>query len=408
MNGAVEATDDGTPDGRGLGVAAHYGNPLAEQRELACGRAVVDLSHARVECLGSGAGLANSSGTAGSPGFADGTGAARNPSPVSSSGIAAEQNARRWKDTRRGRGVRRWKDVLEIDSTGRIRYGWVRAEAPGCAFKVSFANFVGEEVPSSDQNYFLVGASAALAKKLETIAARGPGGEPLVWIDSWPATSYQERTGESWQAAYALVTDREALAHCPRAEQPKSAEPESAVVGLAALASVGSEYGEPELAASKPAGAERAGLKLAGLSAWRAQMIAACRPDPCLAAAVGAYPDELGFPILDPEYRGGAEIRTTTERQKRSLWLLYLEGPDLADLPAPNCPIFVEAPGATQPSTTQPGATQPSPAAGQIVASARDWQDGPLSVALLNSGVVRPESALRVGDFRAFAQPIEF
>lgn len=39
-DGAVEATS--SPD---AGVAAHYGNPLAEQRALAAGEAIVDLSH---------------------------------------------------------------------------------------------------------------------------------------------------------------------------------------------------------------------------------------------------------------------------------------------------------------------------------------------------------------------------
>ena len=37
-------------DGAGMdaGVAAHYGNPFAEQRALAAGEAVVDLSHRAV------------------------------------------------------------------------------------------------------------------------------------------------------------------------------------------------------------------------------------------------------------------------------------------------------------------------------------------------------------------------
>src|SRR5690606_7049223 len=39
-DGAVE--NSGGPD---AGVAAHYGNPLAEQRALAAGEAIVDLSH---------------------------------------------------------------------------------------------------------------------------------------------------------------------------------------------------------------------------------------------------------------------------------------------------------------------------------------------------------------------------
>ena len=44
--GAVDAGDAG--DATNAGVAAHYGNPLSEQRELAAGTAIVDLSHRAV------------------------------------------------------------------------------------------------------------------------------------------------------------------------------------------------------------------------------------------------------------------------------------------------------------------------------------------------------------------------
>ncbi|MBC7592991.1 MAG: hypothetical protein H7288_03470, partial [Kineosporiaceae bacterium] len=44
--GAVDAGDAG--DATNVGVAAHYGNPLSEQRDLAAGSAVVDLSHRAV------------------------------------------------------------------------------------------------------------------------------------------------------------------------------------------------------------------------------------------------------------------------------------------------------------------------------------------------------------------------
>ena len=44
--GAVDAGDAG--DATNVGVAANYGNPLSEQRELAAGMAIVDLSHRAV------------------------------------------------------------------------------------------------------------------------------------------------------------------------------------------------------------------------------------------------------------------------------------------------------------------------------------------------------------------------
>ena len=172
-----ELTRKGAVDGTGAdaGVAAHYGNPLAEQRALAAGDAVVDLSHRAVLSI---------------------SGADRLTwiNSLTSQSVT---------DLKPGRS----SETLLLDATGRLEYAvrllddgvdlWLlleREEAPGLLAWLSTMVFMLRvEVRDRTNELATIGAFGS-----PQILVASSNGVPLVWNDPWSAV-----TPGGWQYAAA-------------------------------------------------------------------------------------------------------------------------------------------------------------------------------------------------------------
>lgn len=154
--GAVEATD------RDAGVAAHYGNPLAEQRALAAGDAIVDLSHRAVLTI---------------------TGTDRltwidSLTSQSVAGLAPGESS----------------ETLLLDPTGRLEYAvrliddgvtlWLlveRDEAPGLFAWLGKMRFMLRvELADRTEDFATIGTLGS-----PELPVASPNGVPLVWHDPW-------------------------------------------------------------------------------------------------------------------------------------------------------------------------------------------------------------------------------
>ncbi|HAM25282.1 MAG TPA: folate-binding protein YgfZ [Microbacteriaceae bacterium] len=160
LPGAIDGT------GRDAGVPAHYGNPMGEQRALADGDAVVDLSHRAVLSI---------------------TGADRLS----------------WIDSLTSQSVARLapgesSETLLLDPTGRLEYAvrllddgvalWLlleRDEAPGLLAWLDRMRFMLRvELADRTADFATIGSLGA-----PTIDAASPNGVPLVWHDPWTAVT---------------------------------------------------------------------------------------------------------------------------------------------------------------------------------------------------------------------------
>ena len=203
----------GAVDGSGAdaGVAAHYGNPLAEQRALAAGEAVVDLSHRAVLSI---------------------SGADRLTwiNSLTSQSVS---------DLKPGQS----SETLLLDQTGRVEYAvrllddgtdlWLlleREEAPGLLAWLSKMVFMLRvEVRDRTAEFATIGTLGS-----PQILVASPNAVPLVWNDPWSAVS-----SGGWQ--YATVehhpaegwTYREIL--IPRASLPELEIPFAGFLALEAL-----------------------------------------------------------------------------------------------------------------------------------------------------------------------------
>lgn len=156
LQGAVEAT------GSDAGVAAHYGNPSAEQRALASGAAIVDLSHHGIITV---------------------TG----PDRLS------------WLDSVTSQRLNRVlaggsAETLLLGNTGRIEHiirvlddgvsAWLLVEAaqtsPLCEWLNSMRFMLRVEVADRSADYATLGTLGT-----PPIEAASPNGVPLVWRDPW-------------------------------------------------------------------------------------------------------------------------------------------------------------------------------------------------------------------------------
>jgi folate-binding protein YgfZ len=155
---------DGAVDGAGrdAGVPAHYGNPMGEQRALAAGDAIVDLSHRAVLSIGG-------------------------PDRLT------------WIDSLTSQSVARLapgesSETLLLDPTGRLEYAvrllddgvvlWLlleRDEAPGLLAWLDRMRFLLRvELADRTGDFATIGTLGSPA-----IAAASPDGVPLVWHDPW-------------------------------------------------------------------------------------------------------------------------------------------------------------------------------------------------------------------------------
>ena len=283
--GAVDAGD-----ATNVGVAAHYGNPLSEQRDLAAGSAVVDLSHRAVITI---------------------TGPDR----------------LRWIDSLTSQSVAQLApgestETLLLDITGRIEYAvrlvddgtdlWLlleREEASGLLRWLGSMQFM-MRVTLADRSVEFA-TLGTLGQPALPVAA--PHGVPLLWRDPWLGVSnggYQyavatRHPSASWTYSELLV---------PRAE----------LAGIATSA-----------------------IPVAGLLALEALRIAAWRPRFATEVDDKTIPHELDWlrtavHLNKGCYRGQETVAKVHNlgHPPRRLVMLYLDGPDTR-LPARGDDVMV-------------------------------------------------------------------
>lgn len=267
--GAVEATD------RDAGVAAHYGNPLGEQRVLAAGEAIVDLS---------------------------------NRSVISISG----QDRLTWIDSLTTQSVAgltpgQSSETLLLDPTGRLEYVvrliddgvelWLlveRDEAAGLFAWLSTMRFMLRvELADRTEEFATIGTLGTLE-----LPAAEPNGVALIWHDPWVAV-----TAGGYQ--YATVAEH------PSAEWTYS----EVLVPRAAVATID--------------------LPLAGFLALEALRIAAWRPRLATEADERSIPHELDWMrsavhLSKGCYRGQETVAKVHNlgHPPRRLVMLHLDGSD--------------------------------------------------------------------------------
>ncbi len=203
--GAVEAS------GADAGVAAHYGNPIAEQRALAAGEAIVDLSNRGVLAV---------------------TGADRLS----------------WLDSVTSQALSRLEpgepaEALLLDPTGRIEHvlrvlddgttTWLLVEAaetaPLLAWLDSMRFMMRVEVADRTAEYATVGSFADAG-----LPVAAPHGIPLAWVDPWSSVTaggHQYADGDGH--AYGEWTWRETLVD--RSALEGLAHPAAGTLALEAL-----------------------------------------------------------------------------------------------------------------------------------------------------------------------------
>ena len=273
--GAVEATD------RDAGVAAHYGNPLAEQRALAAGTAIVDLSHRSVLAISG-------------------------PDRLS------------WIDSLTSQSVAgltpgESSETLLLDPTGRLEYAvrllddgvvlWLlveRDEASGLFDWLAKMRFMLRvELADRTEEFATIGTLGS-----PTLPVAAPNGVPLVWHDPWVAVVPGGHQ-------YAVIT------HHPSAGWTYS----EVLIPRADLADID--------------------LPLAGIIALEALRIAAWRPRFATEADEKTIPHELDWlrsavHLSKGCYRGQETVAKVHNlgHPPRRLVMLHLDGSD-AVLPSP-------------------------------------------------------------------------
>ncbi len=214
LPGAVDGT------GQDAGVPAHYGNPVGEQRALAAGEAIVDLSHRAV---------------------------------LSISG----EDRLSWIDSITSQSVKALapgesSETLLLDPTGRIEYAvrllddgtelWLlleRDEAAGLLAFLQKMRFMLRVEPRDRTEEFATIGTLGGAPALPVVA---PNGLPLVWHDPWRAVvtggwqyaAVADHPGEGWTYSELLV--------------PRGTLPAVPVAGLLALEALRIEAWRPRFA----------------------------------------------------------------------------------------------------------------------------------------------------------------
>lgn len=319
LPGAVEAI------GRDAGVAAHYGSPLAEQRALARGRAVVDLSNRAVLRV---------------------TG----PDRLTWLNSLTSQRLDRLEPGESS-------ETLLLAATGRLEYAirvvddgtstWLlveRDEAVGLAVWLESMRFLLRvEVRDETDRFATIGS---LASEEGALPVASPNGVPLLWRDPWHAiatgghqyATAPEHPGAGWSWREALVP-RERLG---------------------------------ELAGQVREGRREA----AGLLALEALRIAAWRPRASTEADERAIPHELDWlrsaVHLDKGcYRGQETVAKVHNlgHPPRRLVMLHLDGSE-GVLPGRGSPVGFERDGARV-------------EAGSVTSSALHYELGPIALALV-------------------------
>ncbi|MBG6214608.1 folate-binding protein YgfZ [Cryobacterium sp. CAN_C3] len=344
LPGAVQA------EGIDAGVAAHYGNPMIEQRSLAAGRAIVDLSHR---------GVLGVSG----------------PDRLTWLNSIASQELR---SLAAGEST----EMLLLDPTGRLEYAirvlddgvetWLLVEAaelPGLQKFLDRMKFtLRVQVVDHTLAYATIGAMtdspASVGLSANGIAAAAPNDVPLTWRDPWAAVArggYQyaetpEHPGTRWTYSETLV---------PRASLPALRD------ALAAGA----------LAAGAAASASPVIITPAGLLALEALRIAAWRPRRAREVDEKSLPHELDWlrtavHLNKGCYRGQETVAKVHNlgHPPRRLVMLHLDGSE-GVLPAPGDSV--------QADRVRPEGEAERVRVGAITSSGIHFELGPIALAVI-------------------------
>jgi tRNA-modifying protein YgfZ len=334
LDAAVEA------EGVDAGVAAHYGNPMIEQRRLRSGEAIVDLSHRGVL------------GIAGP----DRLSWLNSVSSQALIGLEPGEST----------------ETLLLDPSGRLEYAirviddgtetWLLVEAselPGLAAWLGKMRFtLRVEITDHTSSVATVGTMAAGPAAL--LAAAGvepaaPNGVPLVWNDPWTGITaggfqYAETTehpGASWRWSEVLV-------------------PRSSLPALAAAVTAGT-------------------VVASGLLAAEALRIAAWRPRAAMEADERTIPHELDWlrtavHLNKGCYRGQETVAKVHNlgHPPRRLVLLHLDGSE-GVLPVHGDEV--------QGLRTLPGGDPERRTVGLVTSSAIHYELGPIALAVIKRTV---------------------
>ncbi|RZT57369.1 hypothetical protein EV140_2485 [Microcella alkaliphila] len=314
------------PGAVGAPTAEHYGDPVAEQRALVAGRAVVDLSDRGVVTV---------------------TGPDR----------------LRWLDSLTSQALAGLTpggsaETLLLDPNGRIEHAmhviddgvttWLIVEgdeAEALAAWLDRMRFMMQvEVADASGEWAVIGAMSPAGAE-PSIPAASPNGAPLVWSDPWSAVQ-----SGGWQYA-------------PEAEHPGCDYPaRELIVERAFLA---------ELAGLARAG----GVRFAGSLAWEALRVAAWRPRFAAEVDEKSIPHEVDWlrsavHLAKGCYRGQETVAKVHNlgRPPRRIVMLHLDGSD-ALLPAPGSPVHA--------------ADADRADVGRITSVARHHELGPIALAVV-------------------------
>ncbi len=334
LHGAVQG------DGLDAGVAAHYGNPMIEQRHLQSGDAVVDLSHR---------GVLGVSGP-------DRLSWLNSISSQALLGLTPGEST----------------ETLLLDQTGRVEYAmqvlddgvetWLLVEAaelPGLHAWLDKMRFMLRvEVRDHTAEYATIGTMGspdAASPDQAALTPAAPHGVPLVWNDPWEHVTpggYQyaetaEHPGASWHWNETLI-------------------PRVALTELRDAIAAGS-------------------LKAAGMLAFEALRIAAWRPRRALETDEKTIPHELDWlrtavHLNKGCYRGQETVAKVHNlgHPPRRLVLLHLDGSD-SILPAHGDEVSADR--------VLPGSEPDRRPIGAITSSARHYELGPIALAVVKRAV---------------------
>ena len=331
LSGAVQAV------GIDAGVAAHYGNPMIEQRSLVAGRAIVDLSHRGVLSVAG-------------------------PDRLTWLNSIASQELKSLQP-----GVS--AEMLLLDPKGHVEYAirvlddgvetWLLVEAaelPGLQTFLDRMKFMLRvQIVDRTLAYATIGAMTDAPASIG-IAAAAPNGVPLTWLDPWAAVArggYQyaetaEHPGTGWTYTESLI---------PRA-------------GLRALR---------DTLAAASASPEK--VTPAGLLALEALRIAAWRPRRAREVDEKSIPHELDWlrtavHLNKGCYRGQETVAKVHNlgHPPRRLVMLHLDGSE-GVLPAPG--------DAVQADRVRPESEPERVIVGSITSSAIHYELGPIALAVI-------------------------
>ena len=339
LPGAVQA------EGIDAGVAAHYGNPMIEQRSLAAGRSIVDLSHR---------GVLGVSG----------------PDRLTWLNSIASQELR---TLAAGEST----EMLLLDPTGRLEYAirvlddgvetWLLVEAaelPGLQKFLDRMKFMLRvQVVDHTLTYATIGAMTNAPASVG-ISAAAPNEVPLTWRDPWAVVArggYQYAETPEHPATHWTYTET--------------------LVPRASLAALRDALAAGALTVGVAASASPRAVTPAGLLALEALRIAAWRPRRAREVDEKSIPHELDWlrtavHLSKGCYRGQETVAKVHNlgHPPRRLVMLHLDGSE-GVLPAPGDPV--------QADRVRPEGDAERVTVGAITSSAIHYELGPIALAVI-------------------------